>query len=215
MREKREQLRAEALHRRESIPPLELGSKNERIQERAVQLLADLACRCVALYSPIGNEVATGRIRDHALRTGKKLFYPKLGRGDSAELVEVKSSDEMTPGRYGILEPVGSRTLAEQDRKGLVLFVPGVIFDLHGNRLGRGGGWYDRLLRLVGENGKSVALAYEFQVVEELPTEKWDKPVQHIITEERTIDCDRPVHSSGRSPKSKIGRGCFNWNFLS
>jgi 5-formyltetrahydrofolate cyclo-ligase len=215
MREKRQQLRAEAFHRRESISPSELGPRNERIQDRAVRFLASLPSRSVALYSPIGNEVATETIRDHALQTGKKLFYPKLGSEHRVRLVEVKSSEEMTLGRYGMLEPIGSRILAEQEREGLVVFVPGVVFDLHGNRLGRGMGWYDRLLRLLGEDGKSVALAYEFQVVEELPTEKWDRRVQHIITEERTIDCDARRHGPGGSAKSKIGRGCFHWNFLS
>ncbi len=151
----------------------------------------------VALYSPIGNEIATEEIREHALRTGKKLFYPKLTQGDDLNLVAVNSAEEMRLGRYGILEPAGNRVLTEEDREGLIVFVPGVIFDLHGNRLGRGRGWYDRLLKFLGGGPRFAALAYEFQVVENLPAEEWDRKVDHIITERRIIDCGSIPSRSG------------------
>lgn len=197
MRERKQQLRADAFRRREAHLSSELHPWNKRIQERVIRFLPYLTSSSVALYSPIGNEVATEEIRDHALRTHKNLFYPKLGNGDQLELVEVKSGDEMKLGRYGILEPIGHKSLAEQDREGLIVLVPGVIFDLRGNRLGRGKGWYDRLLELLGEVPKFVALAYEFQVIEELPADEWDRKVQHIITETRTIDCGNIPSQSG------------------
>jgi len=156
-----------------------------------------MASCSVALYSPIGNEVATEEIRDHALRAGKKLFYPKLGREDSLNLVRVLSAEELRPGRYGILEPVGVQVMTEQDQDGLVVFVPGVAFDLRGNRLGRGKGWYDRVLMRLRDGVRFVGLAYEFQVVGELPAEGSDQRVHHIITEKRIIDCNGIAPRSG------------------
>ena len=81
-----------------------------------------------------------------------------------------------------------STLLAETDRAGLVVFVPGVAFDPRGNRLGRGKGWYDRLLERLGD-AMFVALAYEFQIIEEVPTESWDQKVHYVVTENRVIDC--------------------------
>jgi 5-formyltetrahydrofolate cyclo-ligase len=79
--------------------------------------------------------------------------------------------------------------LSEADRSGLLVFVPGVAFDAAGNRLGRGKGWYDRMLEWLDDKAGLVALAYECQVVEEVPTEAWDRKVHYIVTEKRIIEC--------------------------
>lgn len=196
MVEKKNSLRASALLRRDSLSASELALWNHLIQERILHFSPYLVSHAVALYSPIGNEVATGEIRDHALKARKKLFYPKLGRGENLDLVQVESPEELKPGRYGILEPTGDKILTKQDQEELVVFVPGLAFDLQGNRLGRGKGWYDRVLGLLAERVRLVALAYEFQVVKELPAERWDRKIHHIITERRIIDCgDHPSRS--------------------
>ncbi len=198
MREKKHKLRAGALLQRESLSASELSLWSHLIQGRVFHFSPYLISRSVALYSPIGNEVATEEIRDHAFKTRKKLFYPKLGKGQNSGLIRVDSPEELKPGRYGILEPIGNRLITERGHEGLVVFVPGLAFDLQGNRLGRGKGWYDRVLELLGEGTTIVALAYEFQVVEELPVERWDRRVHYIITERRIIDCvDVPFRSKG------------------
>jgi len=74
-------------------------------------------------------------------------------------------------------------------QRGMVVFLPGLVFDSLGNRLGRGIGWYDRLLKTMGKGAVFVALAYEFQMVDEVPTEAWDEKVDYVITEKRVIDC--------------------------
>jgi len=69
------------------------------------------------------------------------------------------------------------------------VFVPGVVFDVHGNRLGRGGGVYDRLLAQCNNGKWLIGLAYEFQVVEAVPAEPWDRSMGYVITESRIIEC--------------------------
>ena len=150
------------------------------------------------MYSPSGNEVATEDIRDHALKAGKKLFYPKLDTGTDLHWARLEASDKMKPGRYGIFEPAGVARLAKNDVEGLIVFVPGLAFDLHGNRLGRGKGWYDRALAALGEPARFIALAFEFQIVDEIPVDSWDQKVHHIITERRVIDCGDLPSDSGR-----------------
>lgn len=199
MREEKHRLRAEAVARRRSLSPSELSLWNRLIEEKVLQFSPYLACRAVALYSATGNEVATEGIRDHALRAGKKVFYSKLGTGNVWILIRLESAGELRAGHYGILEPTGESEMTDKDRQGLVVFVPGLVFDLQGNRLGRGGGWYDRLLGLLREGPKFVGLAYEFQLVAELPTEGWDQKVHYIITEQRIIGCGDVLCPSGGS----------------
>lgn len=175
----------------------ELSVWNRLIQDRVLGFAPYLASSGVALYSPIGNEVATEPIRDHALKAGKRLFYPKMGDGQELSLVRVESAAELGPGRYGILEPQSGRVMTRPEREGLIVFVPGVAFDLGGSRLGRGEGWYDRMLSLLAGEARLVGLAYEFQLLEELPSEPWDQKVHYIITERRVVDCgDRVSRSS-------------------
>ena len=197
MRDIKQSLRVKALLRREGLSASDLLTRGHLIQKKALLLPAYLESRSVMLYSPVGNEVSTEGIRDHSLSSGKKVFYPRLGKREEMCPVRIKSHDDLRPGRYGILEPVGNEFLTEQDQEGLIVFVPGLAFDLRGNRLGRGKGCYDRALNRLGECPRVVAMAYEFQIVEELPVEEWDEKVHHIITEKRIIDCQNVVTQSG------------------
>jgi 5-formyltetrahydrofolate cyclo-ligase len=196
MREKKHSLRAAALAQRSLLSRSESLARSRLIQARVLQFPPYLLSRSVALYNPIQNEVETGAIRDHALVTGKNVFFPRFGPEDSLELIKIGSATEFSPGRFGILEPTGEGRLAGRDQEELVVFVPGVAFDLRGNRLGRGKGWYDRLIKELGE-ATLVAIAYDFQIVDEVPAEEWDQRVHYVITERSVVDCrSMPVQSS-------------------
>ena len=196
MREKKHSLRAAALAQRSLLSRSESLARSRLIQAQALQFPPYLLRRSVALYNPIQNEVETGEIRDHALVTGKNVFFPRFGLKDSLELIKIESETEFSQDRFGILEPTGERRLAGQDQGELVVFVPGVAFDLSGNRLGRGKGWYDRLIKELG-GAILVALAYDFQIVDEVPAEEWDQRVHYVITERSVVDCRSvPVQSS-------------------
>ena len=196
MRNKKHSLRAAALTQRSSLLRSESLARSRSIQARVLQFPPYLLCRSVALYSPIQNEVETREIRDHALVTGKNVFFPRLGSTDSLELIQIGAATEFSLGRFGILEPTGEKRLAGRDQGELVVFVPGVVFDLHGNRLGRGKGWYDRVIKEL-DGAILVALAYDFQIVDEVPAEEWDQRVHYIISERSVVDCRSiPVQSS-------------------
>ena len=196
MREKKHSLRAAALAQRSLLSRSESLARSRLIQAQALEFPPYLLRRSVALYNPIQNEVETGEIRDHALVTGKNVFFPRFGLKDSLELIKIESETEFSQGRFGVLEPTGERRLAGRDQEELVVFVPGVAFDLRGNRLGRGKGWYDRLIKELG-GAILVALAYDFQIVDEIPAEEWDQRVHYVITERSIVDCrSMPVQSS-------------------
>jgi 5-formyltetrahydrofolate cyclo-ligase len=196
MRESKNSLRAAALAQRGLLSKAESLSRSRSIQAQALEFPPYLIHRSVAIYSPIQNEVETAEIRDHALATGKRVFYPRCAAENALELVEIGSITELNIGRFGILEPTGDSRLSSQNQEELVVFVPGVAFDLRGNRLGRGKGWYDRLIEKLGQ-ATFVALAYDFQIVNEVPAEEWDQRVHYLITERRIVDCgSMPAQSS-------------------
>ncbi|MBI2359986.1 MAG: 5-formyltetrahydrofolate cyclo-ligase [Deltaproteobacteria bacterium] len=201
MRDEKQRLRSQSLLERESLARDELSQRSRLIQLKVLEFPAYLGARTVVLYSPIGNEVATEAIRDHALGLNKKLFYPRMGTEKRPDLIQINATEELQPGALGILEPTGDRVLTAADMVRLVVFVPGIAFDLEGNRLGRGWGWYDRVLSLLQDKATLVALAYEFQVLKTLPAERWDQRVHCIITEKRIIECGKTTSPSARVPK--------------
>lgn len=188
MRDRKRALRGAIQAKRDSLSSALARAWGECVQRSALTLPVYLAAKALALYSPLGNEVDTSEIGRVALGAGKRLYYPKVTDGCSS-VVRVRSEAELVPGRYGILEPAGNQPLPRGGSKGLAVFVPGVAFDPRGNRLGRGTGWYDRLLAGLDARVPRIALAYEFQVLEEVPAERGDLPVHMIVTENRVISC--------------------------
>jgi 5-formyltetrahydrofolate cyclo-ligase len=185
----RQSLRDTVLVRRRTLAPSDCFSLSGSIQSTALELVQYSNAGAVALYSPIQNEVDTAAILSDALKWGKKVFYPKLSSAGMAAFARISAAAELVKGRYGILEPAGTDALVPADGDSLIVFIPGLLFDRHGNRLGRGGGWYDRALNGLGNRGIFVGLAYEFQLVDDLPAESWDQRVHLIITEKNQIDC--------------------------
>lgn len=196
--ESRDRLRQAALAQRNSLSKFDALLWGARIQARALELTCYRTAQSVALYSSIQNEVDTGTLLDQALSSGKRVFLP-CWTEQGFSFARLTSRSELVAGRYGIFEPPGTAGLSAADRQNLLVFVPGVVFDERGNRLGRGRGVYDRLLAQC-ESDQVVGLAYEFQVVEAVPVEHWDRSMGYIITESRTIDCGmRPRSMSAES----------------
>lgn len=196
MAENRDKLRRAMLSHRRTLAQAEYLAWSHSIQARAMVLPHYLAARYVALYSPVDNEVATQVILDDALTSGKMVYYPKLNSTESSDFARVRSVDDFVEGRFGIPEPAGTDSISLGEADDVIVFVPGVLFDRQGNRLGRGGGWYDRMLSKLGSHGVFVGLAFEFQVVDSLAAESWDERIHFIITEKNVIDCGSTPHES-------------------
>ena len=118
--------------------------------------------------------------------SGKRLCVPRClpGNDGRMELVEITSLNDLQPGRYGILEPCGGRTIAALEPGALAL-IPCLAVDKQGVRLGRGAGYYDRFLTRFGQTGPKLLLCPEALVFPALPTDEWDVPFTpgEILTE--------------------------------
>lgn len=140
----------------------------------------------IALYAPVRGEVDTSRIFKQAHDFRKEIYYPSVHTEEEAiRFYRVQRLEDLAQGYAGILEPPKVRHPLSNINYLNIIIVPGVCFDSRGNRLGYGKGYYDRLLK--GYNGKRVALAYDFQVCDVLPSQEKDERVDIVVTEERVL----------------------------
>ena len=182
-------LRHEILARRDALGEDERRAKSAAIAARLKVQPEYGAARTVLFYVSFRSEAATRQIIEDALREGKRVLAPKVDRkAHRLKLFEITSvARDLEAGYMGIYEPVegpgGEVDPSEVD----MVVLPGVGFDSAGRRLGYGGGYYDRLIERLRPKVPLVALAFELQVVDEVPCEEHDKRVDRIITEARVI----------------------------
>lgn len=178
-------LRKAILARRSVLSPAEKSVADDAIQDAFLATAEYVSASSVALYCAVNNEVSTDRIMDNALLTGKALLLPAV-EGDAMLFRRIISRHDLVAGRFGISQP--SAGCAVVDPEGICLIVvPGVSFDLAGQRIGYGKGYYDRVLHRLEGKGRLVALCYEFQLVASLAGEPHDVNMDRIITERRII----------------------------
>ena len=128
-------------------------------------------------YLPYNQEVRTVPILEQALADGKQVAVPKV-YGDEMKFIYLPDLTRVETGYSGIPEPVADGPVGD-DPTALVL-MPGLAFTANGQRIGYGGGFYDKFLSAEPTH-PTVALCYDFQLVESLPTEEFDIPVDEVI----------------------------------
>lgn len=128
-------------------------------------------------YLPYNQEVRTVPMLERALRDGKKVAVPKC-YGDEMRFIYMDDLSKVEAGYANIPEPIADEPVAD-DKTALVL-MPGMAFTKNGDRMGYGGGFYDKFLAAEPDH-PTVALCYAFQMVESLPTEEYDIPVDCVL----------------------------------
>ena len=144
------------------------------------------AARTVALYQALPTEPGTGELWRALAARGVRTVFPRIVKG--TRLLAFGAADgeaDLLPGPMGIREPAPGRDVALD---AIDLFVvPGVAFDLAGWRLGYGGGYYDTTLAHVREEAPRVGVCFDGELLESLPAEAHDAPVDVVVTDARTI----------------------------
>lgn len=148
----------------------------QRLENSAAFQLAEK----VLMYHSLPDEVDTKRFLKK-WKEKKQFFLPRVN-GVNLELLPYDES-RLEIGSFHIEEPVGDNTYPVEDIE--LIVVPGVAFDRSGHRLGRGKGFYDRLLQTA--KAIKIGVGYEFQLVDQIPAEKHDIPMDIVITEKTTI----------------------------
>lgn len=146
-----------------------------------------LSCSQIFCYVSFNQEVITRDIISMALSQGKKVTVPKIVK-DEMKFFFLESFEELEPGILGILEPVTDKEAIPLTTEQNLVIVPGIAFDYSRNRIGYGKGYYDRFfLKHNSVKMNKVALAYDFQILEQLPVDDYDEKVDQIITQSGII----------------------------
>lgn len=162
---------------KEAMTETDILRKSEILTQKFLNSTEYLDASVIYGYLSYNQEVRTEEILKKALLDGKRVAVPKIF-GDEMRFVYISDLAQVESGYKGIPEPIADEPLAE-DPYALVL-MPGIAFTKNGGRIGYGGGFYDRFLSKETAH-KTVALCYDFQILDSLPIEKFDIPVDKVI----------------------------------
>lgn len=169
---------------RKQIREQKRAMSQERIEEASRKLVEQfLNCdayrqaKTIYGYLPYNQEVRTVPILEQALADGKRVAVPKV-YGSEMKFIYLTDLTQVATGYAGIPEPVADGP--EGDDPTALVLMPGMAFTKEGHRVGYGGGFYDKFLAEEPDH-PTIALCYDFQMVDELPTEEFDVPVDCVF----------------------------------
>ncbi len=178
-------IRRAVLERRDAMAVAQRQQRSGALCARLLALEQWHAARVVLATVAMGSEPVTEVLLHAALEQGKTLVLPRVQRAEKTlGLYAVQNlSQDLLPGVWGILEPDPQRCRQISLPQVELIVVPGVAFDRTGARLGYGAGYYDRLLARSECTAFTVALAFEEQLVPQIPTEAHDQRVQWLLVD--------------------------------
>lgn len=178
-------LRREVLARRDAMPMNLRKMADMAMADRIIGHQWFYGAEVLLAFVNYGSEISTEEIILEAFAKGKKVFVPKV-EGPDMVFYRIESLKELKEGYKGIKEPVGNTEVFDYEaykEARLLILVPGVAFDIYGNRMGYGKGFYDRFLQdKPGLQTYSIGIGYTCQRVEQVPVDAHDlKPYQVIL----------------------------------
>lgn len=182
-------LRRSGLDARRKLDEETRAQASSNIQRRFLNSNFFYRATRIGCYIATPLEVETSLVFDRAWRAGKRIYAPVTGRDGSMRFVETRPRTRLVRNRFGIWEPEsGDEILA---RNLPIVIAPTVAFDEEKQRLGMGGGYYDRAFRTLKYKRlwtptKLIGFAFDCQKVEKIPANPWDIPLYRVMTESGT-----------------------------
>lgn len=167
--------------------------KSRYVQKNLFNLQEYKTANTILFYISYNNEVHTHEMIQESINKGKTIAVPVIQNNNQTLTISKLSSwKNLTKGPYNILQPkkesIQKLNINDLD----LIIIPGVGFDLKGHRIGHGTGYYDKLLKNFHHTPPPfIGLAFELQILEEIPVEQHDIPVNKIVTEKRVIICKK------------------------
>ena len=186
--EQKKNLRKEYLAIRNGMSEDEILAKSHDIMESVVSSYDFLQAKHVLVYASYGSEVNTTGMIAYAFLLKKRVYCPKVIGEGVMEFYEIHSLDDLKPGYKGIPEPVAEKQtpFVQTEGEKAIVLMPGVCFDEKGHRIGYGKGFYDQYLSKK-DNMIKMALAYDNQTTESVPSGELDVTYDFLVTELQTI----------------------------
>lgn len=161
---------------------LKVKSKYDNIISSRVLDNKDITeAKTIFIFISFKSEVNTIPIIEGLLEAGHSVCVPRL-EGKTMKAIRISSLDNLKDTKYAKEPKVGE--VVEADEIDTII-VPGVAFDRKGNRIGYGGGYYDKFMKNIRINCNKIAVSYELQVIDDIITDSWDIVIDSLITEKR------------------------------
>ncbi len=170
---------------RQALPSEVRKNRSAEIAQRLIQLPHFANAHTIAAFIPLRGELDPNPIVEAARASNKKVTLPRVHEESELSFHYYNAGDPLHPSACGVHEPLPESPEATPEEIDLVL-VPGLAFDERGYRIGHGRGFYDRFLPRVPRATK-IGVAYDFQLVAEVPRARWDQPVDYVVTDKRVI----------------------------
>lgn len=185
MSDEKRLLREEVLARRAALGEEERHAKSQKIQSNVSQIREFQDASTIMLFLNFQDEVETTELAQKVLDQGKRLILPRCGPNYTLLPAIIKDLEkDIEPGMWGIREPKKEGLIEVEPQEIDCIIVPGAAFDQKGNRLGYGGGFYDRFLERVRPNTPLIAIAFHCQIVDRVPVGEFDKKIPMLVTEQ-------------------------------
>jgi 5-formyltetrahydrofolate cyclo-ligase len=193
MDESRQDLRKRILRTRDRLSELDRGEKSFSVMNNFLSLPEMRQWTTLFMYVNFRSEVETLELIKRCLRQGIRVAVP-LVDASAVRMIPLLIEDpdkDLAPGYYDIPEPDPQKSLRVEPSEIDAAVIPGSVFDIHGGRLGYGGGYYDRFLVNDAPQARRVGFAFELQLVDKVELEPHDQPLDILITEKRIVNISR------------------------
>ncbi len=185
------EVRKMCLNQRAALGEEERKTKSRIIQQKILDLPEFKKAKVVLLFLDFRGEVETMALAEATIALKKRLILPRCAPQGILLPIEVSDlTQDLEPGAFGIREPKLTLGVVEPLEIDLII-IPGSGFDLQGNRLGYGGGFYDRFFMRMNPSTPRVALSFECQVIAQVPVDKHDAKMTMLITENDVYKFER------------------------
>lgn len=184
VRDQKNSLRDKYRAERAAMDAAERARRDEAIAAAAANMASFRLAEYVLMYAPTGEEIDVTAIARRALELGKRVMYPVCSKEDHTMIYrEIKSLDELQPGAYDLLEPPADAPDydPERDVGSAICFVPGLVYDKAGFRVGYGKGFYDRYLSAFA--GCKIGVIYSDYILRQVPRGRFDVKVDILLCE--------------------------------
>jgi 5-formyltetrahydrofolate cyclo-ligase len=189
LKEKKSEIRQTTLALRDGLSGKKRAKKSLEIMDRLFDFANFLEAKIVLFYMNVNSEVATDTMIRKAMEYEKGIVLPWVDQKEK-KIVTFRIEDidrDVQPGYLNIPEPILQRCKVMPFEHIDLAIMPGIAFDERGGRIGHGTGFYDRVIPKLDVTTRKVALAFECQIVPQIPMEPHDRYTDIIITEKRTI----------------------------
>lgn len=186
-RDAKREIRRTVIAIRAGLPEPTLTATSHQLAERAMQIVASLDAHTVTAYVSGDGEPGTGPLIDRLIDAGVRVLLPVLCDDFDLDWA-LYEPGELVEARFGIRQPSGRRLGKEAIHEAGVVFCPGVAGTLRGERLGRGGGSYDRALGRAAPAAGRCLLLYDDEILDSVPVEPHDASVDYLCTPARLIE---------------------------